>query len=258
MKLLKQIIADKKLEIERQREKMPVSQLTTLPTFDRKCHSLARSIKENSGIIAEFKRKSPSHGDFQKRELKEVVDFYEKAGVSGISVLTNQTYFGGSMLDLQTARSKTNLPILQKDFIVDEYQLFQAKSAGADAILLIAAILDDYYSEHLACIAQSIGLEVLMEFHSAEEIDHYNEYVDIVGINNRNLDSLKVDVEMSKQLYVELPRNVVKISESGIGEVDQIQALSSLGYDGFLIGESLLKNPELLNDLEASLIPKLL
>ena len=241
MNILNEIIENKKLRIEEARKRISVNELTGTDLFNREAVSLKQSILNGSGIIAEFKRRSPSFGDFPENSLEQTVRTYDHNGVSGISVLTDENYFGGSCLDLAAARELTNLPILRKDFIIDEYQLFEAKAFGADAILLIAGVLDHYYAEQLALMAKSIGLEVLMEFHSEEELSKFNSNVDVAGVNNRNLDTLDTCIETSYRLFSSLPNEVVKISESGIRSRREMKKLRKVGYDGFLIGESFLK-----------------
>jgi indole-3-glycerol phosphate synthase len=249
MKILERIIENKREQIELSRKRLPIPNLTKLKNFDRDCISLSESIKSGNGILAEFKRRSPSHGAFANAKLEESIELYNSESISGISVLTDENYFGGSVLDLAAARELTSLPILRKDFIFDEYQLFEAKAYGADAILLVATILDNYYAEQLSLIAKSIGLEVLMEVHSAGELSKLNENVDIVGVNNRNLDTLQTNVKTSVDLIDKLPFKVTKISESGIRSNREIRKLRELGYDGFLIGESILIKPRLLKSL---------
>ncbi len=256
MNILNEIVASKKIEIEKQRALIPVSELVKFPLFNRKCISLVNAIKDGTGIIAEYKRKSPSAGELSTKSIEEVVHAYGILDVSGISVLTDEKYFGGSISDVTKTRVNTNAPILRKEFIIDEYQLFEAKAYGADAVLLIASILDDYHAKYLTSIASSIGLEVLMEFHTKEELSKLNEDVDIVGINNRNLDTLQTNIQTSIELRKYLPYNKVCISESGIKSKEDIHELRTMGYDGFLIGQSILENGALLRDLSNELLVK--
>lgn len=247
MNILDEIIAHKRVEVEQRRKEKSINELVKMNGFDRSSRSLVSTLKSGTGIMAEFKRKSPSAGSFHSNiSLEETLNFYEQQQVSGLSILTDQTYFGGELVDLEVAAGKKIAPVLRKDFIVDEYQIFEAKAYGADAILLIAAALDEYHAKSLAVVAQSLGLEVLMEFHSAEELSLLNENVDIVGINNRNLKTLKTDVRTALELARQLPFDRVKIAESGISSAFEIQELLKVGFDGFLIGESVLKNPGLL------------
>ncbi len=250
MNLLNKIVQNKKRQVKDLRLKKPIAALTDMEFFESETVSLKQSIIRSSGVIAEFKRRSPSHGDFEVPALEKTIQLYSDQRVAGISVLTDETYFGGSALDLLASRKQTQLPILRKDFVIDEYQIFEAKAHGADAILLIAEVLDDYYSEHLAFIAKSIGLEVLTEFHSIDQLSKLNEFVDIIGVNNRNLDTLATSLETSFEFITKLPFDAVKISESGIKSACDIFRLADSGYDGFLIGESILKDPNLVSTLE--------
>jgi indole-3-glycerol phosphate synthase len=246
MNVLDKIIAVKKREVEIKRKQQSIDFLTNQPLFDEPRISLQESIKNGTGIIAEYKRKSPSAGSIQDRSIEEVVDYYERNEVSGYSVLTDESFFGGKVGDLRTVKRIVNGPVLRKEFIIDEYQLFEAKAYGADAILLIAEALDVYHATHLTTIAKSLGLEVLMEFHSVEELDKLNESVDVIGVNNRNLKTLETDISTSQNMLKYLPYNSMKITESGISKPETLQQLYSQGYEGCLIGESVLKDPGLL------------
>jgi len=245
MSILTQIIETKKEEVARQKEKAPVAKLKNYPLFSRKCNSLKANLqRENSsGIIAEFKQKSPSKGDINFRvQVEEVTKSYVEAGAAGLSVLTDFEYFGGTLANLTKAReANPEIPILRKDFIIDEYQVVEAKAFGADVVLLIAACLQKEQAENLSKKAKSLGMEVLMEIHNAEELEKINDFVDIVGVNNRNLKTFKVDVETSVQLAVHIPGNFLKISESGISEAETIRYLKKHGFQGFLIGETFMK-----------------
>ncbi len=250
MNLLEEIIAYKKKEIEKRKEKISLDDLIRSELFDAPRKSLKKSLLDGNGIIAEFKRKSPSAGDLSNgMDLTEVVKYYQSNNVSGFSVLTDENYFGGTIDDLTTVKNLNAGPILRKDFIIDEYQIFEAKANGADVVLLIAEALDEYHTTYLATIAKSIGLEVLMEFHSGEELYKLNENVDVVGINNRNLKTLKTDLRTSFDLIKKLPYEQTKIVESGISSAYEIEELLKIGYNGFLIGESVLKNKGLLEKL---------
>lgn len=249
MNILDQIINHKKREVEERKSRVSAEELTRYELFQRPTNSLKSSLQNGNGIIAEFKRKSPSAGLFSGRELKEVIQKYVKAGVSGCSILTDLEFFGGTVSDLVAARNLTNRPILRKEFIIDEYQLFEAKAHGADAILLIATVLDNYHATHLTTIANSLGLEVLMEFHHESELDKLNDGVDIIGVNNRNLDTLQTTLETSERMLRHLPYNSVKITESGIHRAAQLKYLYDIGFDGCLIGESLLNEERLLDEM---------
>ncbi len=200
---------------------------------------------DKSGIIAEIKKKSPSKGVTNDQvTIEEVAQGYEEAGVSAISVLTDHKYFGGSNRYLSRARSTVNVPILRKDFMVDEYQFVEAKSIGADFVLLIAAALEPEKLKRFAKLAKSLGLGVLMEVHNKEELDRsLCDELDLVGVNNRNLKTFDVSVDLSKELAEHIPGDFVKVSESGISDPSVIKDLKTYGYQGFLIGENFMKQP---------------
>jgi indole-3-glycerol phosphate synthase len=198
---------------------------------------------DSSGIIAEFKQKSPSKGEINfKVKVEEVTKDYANAGVAGISVLTDYEYFGGSLENLVKAReTNPEISILRKDFMIDSYQIVEAKAHGADVILLIAACLEKEQAELLAKKAKELGMEVLMEVHNAEELEKVNNFVDIVGVNNRDLKTFTMDVETSVQLSKLIPDKFVKISESGLDSAKTIHYLRENGFKGFLIGETFMK-----------------
>ena len=244
MKILDKIVEDKKIEINKLLSNSSISKLENSHLFSRKCISLKESIKNNnSGIICEFKRRSPSNQNINYiSSLSDVVSGYEKAGAVGLSILTNKKYFDGDTQDIIDIRDISNLPILRKEFIISEYQVIEAKSIGSDAILLIASILSEEEIIGYSSLAKSIGLEVLLEIHSEDELYKISgDDIDIVGVNNRNLDTLEVDLNNSIELYGKIPSKFVKISESGISEVESILKLKELGYNGFLIGEKFMK-----------------
>ena len=244
MKILDKIVEDKKIEINKLLSNSSISKLENSHLFSRKCISLKESIKNNnSGIICEFKRRSPSNQNINYiSSLSDVVSGYEEAGAAGLSILTNKKYFDGDTQDIINIRDISNLPILRKEFIISEYQVIEAKSIGSDAILLIASILSE---EEIICyssLAKSIGLEVLLEVHSEDELYKISgDNIDIVGVNNRNLDTLEIDLNNSIELYEKIPSKFFKISESGISEVESILKLKEVGYNGFLIGEKFMK-----------------
>lgn len=195
-----------------------------------------------TGIIAEFKRRSPSKGEIHPLALPaEIVPAYEAAGAAACSVLTDTVYFGGSLNDLAVARSVASLPILRKDFIVSEYQIDEARLYGADAILLIAAALTAKEVERFTHYAHDLDLEVLFEIHNESELDKFCAEVDMVGVNNRDLTTFITDPELSVKIVKQLPENVVKVAESGLTSIDEIENLHQLGYRGFLIGETFMK-----------------
>lgn len=245
MNILDKIIAAKKEELAHQKTVVDVEILRKIPDFNRKCISLkANLLKEgSSGIIAEFKQKSPSKGEINISSKVEVVTkAYVEAGVSGLSVLTEPKFFGGSQANLVKAReTNPKIPILRKDFMIDPFQLVEAKAYGADVILLIAACLEKEQAELLAKKAKELGMEVLMEIHNAEELEKVNYFVDIVGVNNRDLKTFTMDIETSVRLSKLIPDKFVKISESGLDSAKTIHYLRENGFKGFLIGETFMK-----------------
>jgi len=245
MNILDKIIETKKVEVANQKKVVSISELEKYPMFKRECNSLKNSLlKENStGIIAEFKQKSPSKGEINFGvKVEKVTKDYVDAGVSGLSVLTDYEYFGGTLSNLTKAReTNPNIPILRKDFMVDEYQIVEAKAFGADVVLLIAACLEKEQAEILAKKAKELGMDVLMEIHNEEELEIVNNFVDIVGVNNRNLKTFEVDVETSVNLSKQIPERFVKISESGLSGAETIRYLRKNGFKGFLIGETFMK-----------------
>ena len=246
MDILEKIVLDKRKEVAAKKEMLPVDFLQKSPMFSRRTNSLVVSINSGSGIIAEFKRRSPSKEVInQKSSVINVVRGYEKAGVSGISVLADTKYFGGALDDLIQARNTVNLPILRKEFIIDEYQIYEAKAFGADAILLIAAILNEIEIIKYSSLANKLGLEVLLEVHNKEELNKADlTYVHLVGVNNRNLKTFEVSLETSKSLSRFIPDDRIKISESGISSIEAIQELKKFGFNGFLIGENFMKTED--------------
>lgn len=217
--------------------------------MQRKTLSLSESIKRGSGIISEFKRRSPSRQVINHTSsVIDVVKGYEKSGVSGISVLTDTKYFGGALDDLVQARDHLNIPLLRKEFIIDLYQIHEARAFGADAILLIAAILKPEEILLFSKLAHELELEVLLEIHNEEELNKSDlSHIDMVGVNNRNLKTFEVSLETSKALALKIPETKVAISESGISSVKAIKDLRNHGFKGFLIGENFMstENPGL-------------
>ncbi|HEX8549587.1 MAG TPA: indole-3-glycerol phosphate synthase TrpC [Cytophagaceae bacterium] len=248
MNILDKILAQKKIEVELRRESCPTAELERSLLFNRKTISFSHSIlsAEKSGIIAEHKRKSPSKGVINSNViLEKVVKGYEDAGASAVSVLTDMDFFGGDNKDLTEARVLLNIPILRKDFIIDEYQLVEAKSIGADVVLLIAAALEPKRLQELAKFAKFIGLEVLMEVHNREELlNNLFDEIDVIGVNNRNLKDFKESIDTSLQLSELIPDKFVKISESSIDKAETILTLKEAGYKGFLIGEYFMKQSD--------------
>lgn len=246
MNILDKIITHKKKEIAENKALYPVKLLEKSIYFDSKVVSMKKYIMnpEKTGIIAEFKRKSPSKGWINATaKVEETTIGYMQAGASALSILTDREFFGGHPEDLKLARKFNFCPILRKDFVVDEYQIVEAKSIGADCILLIAAVLEPKRLEELASFAKSLGLEVLMEVHDREELDRsLNSKLDLVGINNRNLKTFEVSVETSLSLVERIPDEFIKVSESGLSDPATLITLKSAGIQGFLIGENFMKN----------------
>ena len=253
--ILTQIIANKRKEISRQMEAVNMKQLETIVAMreTREPLSLSRSIMSSpTGIISEFKRRSPSKGWINREaDVRLITGGYAEAGAAGLSVLTDTDFFGGSEGDLVKARlSAPSTPILRKDFIISEYQILQSAAIQADAILLIAAALEKDECKRLAEIAHSLGLEILLEIHSEDELEYVTECIDLIGVNNRNLGSFHTDVENSFRLAERLPKGIPHISESGISEADTIITLRQAGYNGFLMGESFMKTEKPANTLK--------
>lgn len=243
MDILDKITERKKQEIEESKSKISVQQLKDSEFFNRKTLSLKETLQSKSGIIAEFKRQSPSKGIINNTvSPAEVVSAYEKFGASAVSILTDQDFFGGSFNDISSVRNEINIPILRKDFMIDEYQFYEAKSIGADVILLIAACLPPSQVLEFTELSQQLGLEVLLEIHTEEELKHYHKKVDLVGINNRNLKDFKVDLQHSVNLKNQLPKDVLSIAESGIYNEEDFKFLKEKSFDGFLMGEYFMKD----------------
>lgn len=241
--ILSTIIANKREEINFQKRFVSLEQLQNSLTDVHPQRSMKHALSQSeSGIIAEFKRKSPSKSWINKdAAVEEVIPAYTRAGASAISVLTDETFFGGTLKDLRTARSLTNIPLLRKDFTIDEYQLYQAKIAGADAILLIAAALSTEQCRQLAGKAHELKLEVLLEIHSEKELAYITPEIDMVGVNNRNLGTFHTSIENSFLLAAQLPQETLLVSESGLSDPATVKKLREQGFRGFLIGETFMK-----------------
>ncbi|WP_278380316.1 indole-3-glycerol phosphate synthase TrpC [Chryseobacterium arthrosphaerae] len=243
MTILDTIIKRKKEEVAIAKSAISVEQLKNTDFFRRDTYSLKASVKNKNGIIAEFKRQSPSKGIINNTvQPQEVVSAYEKFGASGISILTDRDFFGGSFNDMISVRNKVNIPVLRKDFMIDEYQFYEAKSIGADVVLLIASCLSPDQVHEFTELAHELNMEVLLEIHTEEELKHFNAKVDLVGINNRNLKDFKVDLQHSVQLKNLLPKEVLSVAESGIYHLDDFTFLKEKGFDSFLMGEYFMKN----------------
>ena len=244
MNILDKIVIDKHKEVNLKKELIPIKAYEQLPYFSMETTSLAKKLRaSNTGIIAEFKRKSPSKSIINaSAKVDDVAIGYEKAGVCGMSILTDEIHFGGTMDDLIIARESCKLPLLRKEFIIDEYQIIEAKAIGADVILLIAAILTKAEIKQFSELAKSLNLDVLLEVHNEEELHKsIMPSLDMLGVNNRNLKTFEVSLETSKVLSEQIPNDFVKVSESGISSIDAIAALQPYGYKGFLIGENFMK-----------------
>lgn len=246
MNILDTIVAEKVKEVAAAKERISSWELEKTELFGRKTLSLKQFLldPDRTGIIAEFKRKSPSKGMFNAGvRSADITKVYADNGASGLSILTDEPFFGGNKEDLTSVRFN-EVPILRKDFMIDEYQVVEAKAIGADVILLIAACLSPQRVQEMAAFAHSFGLEVLLEIHDDTELKHICDEVDMVGVNNRDLKTFTVDVQRSIELSNLIPAGKVKISESGISDVDTIHQLTDYGYKGFLIGESFMKQPD--------------
>jgi indole-3-glycerol phosphate synthase len=244
MKILDQIIVSKKKEVELLKQKFSYKDYESSPFFSQETRSLKAQLGDDRfGIIAELKRKSPSAGYINKDlDVVQQAQQYEASGAAAISCLTDYFYFGGSVDDLKAIKPVTTIPILRKEFIIDEVQLFESKAIGADVILLIAEVLTKQQALHLTIMAQSLGMEVIMECHSYNELKKVNDLVDVIGVNNRDLQAQKTDIQTSFDLYNFIPEGKLCISESGIKSREDLVRLSERGYHGALIGEHILSN----------------
>ena len=241
--ILATIVAHKFTELAVRKQALSVAQLEAMPLYNQPCHSLRANLLDPSktNIIAEFKRKSPSKGIINDTaSVQEVTSAYTQFGAAGISVLTDKEFFGGSIEDLSIA-VKNQAPILRKEFIIDEFQIIEAKAYGASVILLIASCLTPATTKLLAIKAKALGMEVLLEIHDETELDHICNEIDFVGINNRSLKSFEVNIEHSLKLRSQLPTNKLSIAESGIYDIATYQLLKQEGFDGFLMGEYFMK-----------------
>lgn len=244
MSILDIIVHHKKQEVEENKKLYPLDLLEKSIYFSSPTVSLTKYVTRSDklGIIAEFKKKSPSKPDINAYADVEAVSIgYMQAGASALSILTDNHFFGGSNKDLTIARNFNFCPILRKDFIVDEYQILEARSIGADAILLIAEILSEEEVKRFTKLAKSLGMEVLLEIHDEDQLSKYHSSIDLIGVNNRDLKTFNTSIKNSIRLYEKLPKDVVKISESGIHNASQIIELKECGFDGYLIGENFMK-----------------
>nr|WP_295872164.1 indole-3-glycerol phosphate synthase TrpC [uncultured Chitinophaga sp.] len=262
--ILAEIVAHKQVEVAARKLQRSAEELQQTSVFDREPLSLRSFLQnpEKTGIIAEFKRRSPSKGLINGEvTVQQVTTAYTRYGASGLSVLTDEKYFGGSSDDLQQARSFNQIPILRKDFVIDEYQILEAKAIGADVILLIAECLDAAQVAHLSRFAHNLGLEVLLEVHSEAQLEKVTDHTHLVGVNNRDLITFQVDFNRSCELAPKIPADKIKVAESGINDPAAIVTLKAAGFQGFLIGEHFMKQEDparafenfvqTLNDLQA-------
>jgi len=247
MNILETICQSKQIEIERQKEAIPLSEMIDLSDYQfRKKNSFRQALLESpSGIIAEFKRKSPSKGWIHpEADVTQIVRSYEVAGATAISCLTDEPFFGGSIADFRKAREIVNIPLLRKDFILDEYQLYQSKAIGADVVLLIVACLTKEAIARFTALAHDLDMEVLIEIHEESELSSIPPDADVVGINNRNLKTFITGIQYSLDLINRIPDNYIKISESGLSSPETVNQLRQAGFRGFLMGENFMKAGE--------------
>ncbi len=246
LNMLERIVAYKREELRQRKLEIPAPELERKPFFSREIFSLKASLKDpgKTGIIAEFKRRSPSRGIFHPdASVEKITAAYTRFGASAISVLTDMPSFGGSTDDFLKARVNA-VPLLRKDFILDEYQIIESRAMGADVILLIAACLTPAETKKLAVFAKGLGMETLLEIHEESELTHLCDAIDVIGINNRDLKTFTVDINRSIVLAQSLPPGKTIIAESGIRDIETIRTLKSVGFNGFLIGEQFMKESD--------------
>lgn len=247
MNILDAIVEHKRVEVLKRKQKRPLPDLEASAYYRRACNEISLPEQQlKPGIIAEFKRKSPSRGLIHPNALpQDVARGYMEAGVAAMSILTDRDFFGGSLRDLKLVRELCpGLPLLRKDFIIDPYQLHEASAYGADMVLLIAAILDRSQVEELAKEAASLGLDILFEVHDAPELEKYHPEIRFVGVNNRDLKTFKVDTGRSLDLIAEMPPGVIPVSESGLSKPEEIRKLWAAGYRYFLMGEIFMREKD--------------
>jgi indole-3-glycerol phosphate synthase len=245
--ILERIVERTRATVQIRKGLMPPAVLERYPFFNRQPLAISDRLKAGmgNGIIAEFKRQSPSKGVINAAaDPVEVATAYARYGASAISVLTDEPFFGGSMDDLMRVREAVDIPVLRKDFIIDEYQVLEAKAIGADLVLLIAACLSSAEVKQLAAFARNLGLEVLLELHDSEELGHICENVNLVGINNRSLKTFDVDLQRSLDMAARIPGSYLKVAESGIHNIDQVKLFQSNGFSAFLMGEHFMKEAD--------------
>ena len=244
MTILDKIVADKRLEVAARREAVSFDHLKNMATGLPKGLSLKKALEASqTGIISEFKRKSPSKGYIHPNaDAASVVSAYQAGGCTGVSVLTDEIYFGGTLSDFRNARHVLDCPMLRMDFMIDPFQVYEAKILGADVILLIASALTMDEAYDLGELAHELGMEVLLEVHNEAELDYISRFTDMVGVNNRNLSTFVTDVQVSFDLADKIPAGFTKISESGLSETATVKKLREAGYKGFLMGENFMKH----------------
>jgi len=242
MTILEKIINNKRQEILVNKKNLPLEKLKDSDFFNRKTFSLKENIKNKSGIIAEFKRKSPSKGNINlTAKPLDITLKYEELGAGGISILTDNIFFGGNNNDVISVRNYIKTPILRKEFMIDYYQFYESKAIGADVILLIASCLSPSEVKDFTSLAHSLDLEVLLEIHTEDELKHICSDVDFIGINNRNLKNFKVDLSHSVKLKNMIPKDILSVAESGIYNLEDLRFLKEKGFDAFLMGEYFMR-----------------
>lgn len=244
MDILNTIIAFKRNEVKVKKKLYPVSKLEDSVFFKREMPSFYKALtKPEPSIIGEFKRKSPSKGVINfTAAVEQVVRGYEKAGIAAMSILTDKEFFDGEDIDLQNVAGFAKIPLLRKDFIVDEYQVIESKSIGAGAILLIASVLSKKEVIKLSNLALNLGMDILFEIHDEKDLDKMNPEIKIIGVNNRNLKTFGVSLDNSRDLFLHLPLNCLKVAESGFQTYNDVKQLFTIGYDAFLIGETFMRS----------------
>jgi indole-3-glycerol phosphate synthase len=246
MTILEKIAEVKREEVKKRRADIPENILSKSAFFNMRMPSFYEALaKPAPSVIGEFKRKSPSRGIInQSADINNVALAYQNAGIAAMSVLTDEEFFGGKNSDLQGVAGFLNIPLLRKDFVVDEYQVTEAKAIGAAAILLIASILSKEEVDFLSRKALSLGMDILFEIHDSSDLDKISRNINIIGVNNRNLKTFEVSMDNSEELLKYLPENCLKVAESGFHSAEDVASLFNKGYDAFLIGENFMKSDD--------------
>lgn len=242
MDILDKIAAAKRVEVRFRKSAVPMGLLETSPFFSRQMPSFREALsKPSPSVIGEFKRKSPSKGEINMNaDIRKTASDYSDAGIAAMSVLTDEQFFGGRNSDLESVAGFLDIPLLRKDFIVDEYQVTEAKSIGASAILIIASMLTTNEVRVFSKLASSIGLDILFEIHDVHDLEKLNNDLTIIGVNNRNLRTFSVSTDNSAALLKYLPDDCIKVAESGFRTPEDVKNLYTEGYDAFLIGETFM------------------